>query len=258
MTDILVVEFVVGLMIFMRIAGAVFTAPFFSNSSMPVLPRLLFSMVLAYIIYLSVDKNSFNVELTLGWLAINGMKEMIIGLIIGFTLQLAFHAISYAGMLIGFDMALSMANVFNPASEMNNNVIGQFIYFLALLIFLLINGHHYIISAAVFSFTVVPVGKFVVTGGVVDLLIKYSSSVFIIAVKIAAPIMVSFFLINVASGVIARVVPQMQVFFVVLPIKIGLGLFLIMVAIPVYIYAMKNILRGFERNLFEIIKVMGI
>ncbi len=258
MTDIPVIEFVVGLMIFLRVTGALFTAPFFSNSSMPVLARLLLSLVLSYIIFLTADKDSFNVELTLGWLAINGMKEMIIGLIIGFTLQLAFHAISYAGMLIGFDMALSMANVFNPASEMNNSVIGQFIYTMALLIFLLINGHHYIISAAVFSFTVVPIGKFVITGDLLELLIKYSASVFVIAVKIAAPITVSFFLINVASGVIARVVPQMQVFFVVLPIKIGLGLFLLMAAVPVYIYAMKNILRGFEQNLFEIIKVMGI
>lgn len=255
--NILISDFVLVLLIFLRIFTAFFAAPVFGHKSFPVLSKVFLSLIIAYIVFLINHNIKINVEYTMGWLAINALKEMITGLILGFMLSIIFHAISYAGTLIGFNMELSMANVLNPADGTNNNVIGQALYMAAILIFLLINGHYYIISGLLYSFTIIPLGKFTVTHSVYDLLVKYSGSIFVIALKIASPIVVSFFLIYIASGVLARVIPQMQVFFVTQPLMLGLGFFLLLALTPIYVYVIKGLLQSYESNLLNLVKAMA-
>jgi flagellar biosynthetic protein FliR len=191
-------------------------------------------------------------------LIILSIKEAITGLVIGFMLQFVFWGVSYAGTLIGFDMGLTMADVFDPSAEQNNNIIGEFLYYGALMIFFLINGHHYIISSLKFSFSVIPLGKFTLTKPVYDLIVIYSASIFVIAVKIASPIMVSFFLVHIAEGIVARIIPQMQVFFVTQPLKIGLGILMLASLAPLYLYLIKNLLQDYESKLYNLIEAMGI
>jgi flagellar biosynthetic protein FliR len=159
-------------------------------------------------------------------------------------------------MLIGFDMGLTMATVFNPQLEIENNVIGSIILYLSLLIFILINGHHYVIEAVVYSFKVIPIGKYPVNEWLYKYIVQQSSLIFVIAVKIAAPIMVSFFLVNIAEGIMSRVVPQMQVFFVTQPLRIMLGFFILITVIPIYTYVIKNLLQHTESSLLELINQM--
>jgi flagellar biosynthetic protein FliR len=160
-------------------------------------------------------------------------------------------------VLVGFEMGLSMSQVLNPMDNSTENTVGNFFYYASILIFLLINGHHYIISALVYSFKAFHLGKFTITEPVNQLLIKYAGTVFIIAVKIASPFIVSYFLIHVALGIIGKVIPQMQVFFVGQPMLIGVGFFLLLSVIPIYIYVIKYLLRGYEDNLLSLIKAMG-
>jgi len=87
--------------------------------------------------------------------------------------------------------------------------------------------------------------------------VKISGSIFILAVKIASPIIVAFFLVHLASGIISRVSPSFQVFFVLLPLKIGLGLFIIVLVMPLYIYLFRNLIYEYEHKLFEIVKVLS-
>ncbi len=185
------------------------------------------------------------------------LKEMIVGLIIGFTLNLVFFGFSFAGTFIGFDMGLAMAQVMNPIEKTNGNVIGQVIYFLALMIFFMMDGHQYVIRALTYSFQVIPLGEFQSNEALFTLMIQYSSSVFIIAVKIASPILVSFFLIHVAEGILAKMIPQMQVFFVTQPLKIGVGFLLLMAILPIYFYTIKNLLGEFENKLYTLVKAMS-
>jgi len=154
-------------------------------------------------------------------------------------------------------MGLNMSQVFNPVDESETNILGEIIYLAAVLIFFLINGHHYLIRALEYSFSVVPIGKFSVTQSVFDLLVKYAANVFVIAVKVAAPILISFFLVHIAEGIISRVIPQMQIFFVTQPLKLGLGFVLLAMVAPLLIYVIKGLLKSFEDNLFVLVKAMG-
>ena len=90
------------------------------------------------------------------------------------------------------------------------------------------------------------------------MIIVYAASVFVIAVKIASPIMVSFFLIHIAEGIIARIIPQMQVFFVTQPLKIGIGLLMLAAITPLYLYVIKNLLQDYESKLYNLIQAMAI
>jgi flagellar biosynthesis protein FliR len=253
-----ITDFILLFLIFVRISSALVSAPVFSSKMIPVVAKIFLGLVIAYIVYLTIDRNVISTVPT-GWmLIILSAKEAITGLIIGFTLQFVFYGVSYAGTLIGFDMQLSAAEVFNPTQEVENSVVGDFLYYGAMLVFFLINGHHYIISSLKYSFSVVPIGRFTLTEPVYHLLVTYTSSIFVIAVKIASPIMVSFFLVHIAEGILARIIPQMQVFFVTQPIKIGLGLLILVATVPTYIYVIRNLLQDYEAKLSGLIQAMGI
>ncbi len=257
MTEILVGDFVAVVLIFLRVIAAFVSTPIYSSSYLPMLAKVALAAIIAYIIFMVMDKTNIHIDLNLISLALLGMKEIITGLILGFALNLVFFAISFAGMLIGYNMHLTMAMLFNPMEETSSDVIGQALYFLGLLVLFLVNGHHYIISALSNSFAVIPLGKYVITESLFQILIKLSGAVFVLAIKIAAPVIVSFFLIQIGEAIIARLIPQMQVFFVTQPLKIAVGFALMVVLVPVYVYMFKNLLQGFEENLYQIIKAMS-
>ncbi|MBI1938172.1 MAG: flagellar biosynthetic protein FliR [Ignavibacteriales bacterium] len=257
MTEILVFDFVVVLLIFLRVAAMFFAAPVFGHNAIPPIVKMSLSILLAYIIFLTIDKSKISVNLNLAALVVYSLREIITGLIMGFVLNFVFWGVSFAGSLIGYDMGLMFAEVLNPFEENNNNVIGEVLFFTTVMIFILINGHHYIITGVAASFNAIPIAKYTVNEPLIRLLIKYSFAVFTIAVKIASPILVSFFLVHLAEGIIARVIPNIQIFYVSQPLKIGLGVVMMTSLIPFYVFAIKNLLQSYEYSLLEIVKSMG-
>ncbi len=252
-----IADFILLLLVFLRISSAIVVAPFLGSRGIPVTIKLFLSLVISYIIYLTLDKNLIP-PIEANWtLFVFAVKEIIAGLIIGFMLQFVFFAVNYAGTLIGFDMMLNMAEVFNPNEDVQSNIIGEMLYYGALMIFILINGHHYLIQSLNYSYKVIQVGSFTISEPLHIYLVKLTASVFVLAVKIASPILVSFFLVHIAEGIIARMIPQMQVFFVTQPLKLGLGIFLILLTLPLYIYMIKNLLIEYEKRLYILINTMS-
>ncbi|MCU7494805.1 MAG: flagellar biosynthetic protein FliR [Ignavibacteria bacterium] len=257
MTNILVNDFVITFLIFLRVIAVLGTAPIFGHQSVPAIAKVFLAGIIAYITFLTLNTAKIQVEPDFFSMAFYGLKEIITGLIIGFSLNLIFYGFSFAGMLIGNDMGLNMASALNPLQETESDVIGQVINVFAILIFFLIDGHHYIIRAVVSSFRVIPLGKYTLTQPAFDIFIRYTGAVFVIAVKIASPVMVSFFLVHLAEGIIARVIPQMPIFFVTQPLKLGLGFLLLVFILPIYMYFFKGMLASYENSLYDLIKAMG-
>lgn len=256
MTEILIPEFVKGLLIFLRIVGFIFVVPIFSNNSIPSQIKLILSLAFTYIIFFMVDDYNFNFYDNLLLLAFTGFKEVLSGILMGFVVLLLFEGIVYAGLLIGFDMGLGISEAFDITTESTSNIIGLALNILAMLIFLLIDGHHYLLKALAYSFKVIPLGNYSINEPVITLLIKYSSAIFLLAVKIASPIMVSFFLVHLAAGIIARISPQLNIFFVLQPLKIGMGFALFVILIPLYTYFLRDLLKSYENILLEFVKNM--
>lgn len=257
MTNILISDFITGLFVFLRIAGVIFIAPIFGHGSIPVIAKIFLAIVITYMLMFLVKDFQFNQEQGLLMLALTGAKELITGMIIGFAFNIVLWGIAFGGMIIGQETGFGVAAIFNPSVEFENNIIGDFYYLIALMVFLLINGHHFIIQSIHSSLKLIPLGTYVIDGDVLREVVKYAGGVFVIAIKIAAPILVSFFLVHVAMGVISRMIPQMQVFFVALPLQMILGLMLIASAAPIFIYMIRNLLAAYQDGLSYILSVMS-
>ncbi len=236
-----------------RTAGIMAIAPIFSHKTFPIQLRFAFSMLLAILIFPFVSSGDFVSPSNLWELLGVGLTEFLLGALIGFMFYMLMVAVQFAGGIVGFQVGFAIVNVIDPSTSQNVSIIGQFQYLLATLLFLMMNGHHMILSGMLDSFTLVPLGmvKFQFAGATE--IIRLSAGVFILAVKIASPVMLALFLTDTALGVIARTVPQMNIFIVGFPLKIGIGLFVVGLTVPIFAYVFQGSLVRLQENLSSLI-----
>ncbi len=165
-------------------------------------------------------------------IAILIIKEIIIAMVLGFAVRFVFLAVNMAGTFISYAMGLSMATVFNP--EVGQDTVVSEIYgIMTTLLFLVLDAHHDLIFVFVKSFELLPIGKL----NIVPLLpevVAMATGLFVMAIKIAAPVMVGLLIVQLLSGFLYKVAPQMNIFFVALPLNIFLGIMLMILSIPVF------------------------
>ncbi|UCC43414.1 MAG: flagellar biosynthetic protein FliR [Candidatus Zixiibacteriota bacterium] len=245
------------LLILLRASGLFVISPILSHRSVPRMAKaglvLLFSIILVSVL---PDPNLAEVRSLPELLGI-AFREVFIGAIIGFTFALLFYAVHGAGSLVGYQIGFAMALVLDPTSKTQQSVMSQLWYVVATLIFLTINGHHMIISAFADSYTVMPPGHVVVAGSAGELVIKYSFYVFTLALKLVAPVTVTLFLTDVALGIVAKMMPTMNVFIVGFPLKIGTGLVILAFSLPIFSYVLQRATGYLDGQLGSFLGVMG-
>jgi len=133
-------------------------------------------------------------------------------------------------------MGFAIVNVIDPQSGMQIPLMGNLTQTVALLFYLAVNGHHYLLQAVAQSYQVIPVLGLKLGSGFYQSLFSIGAEMFVIALKVAAPLVVAILITDVAMGFIARTVPQMNVFIVGLPLKILIGLGCLLVMLPVYLW----------------------
>lgn len=160
-------------------------------------------------------------------------SELALGLVIAFAAQMLFTSMQFAGQLVGLQMGFGMANVYDPGSQAQVTVTAQFFTTLGMLLFLLVDGHHWIVAALMRSFEVVPLGAFRVGAApALGFMLDGMAQLFVVALGLAAPILGVLFLGELALGFVARIMPQMNVFVAAFPVKILLGFVTLLVALP--------------------------
>lgn len=253
--EIYATQLVLFVMLFLRSSALIAVAPVLGHLSVPVQVKVALALVLAFVLYPVLAATAPAMDLHLVGLAILAIQEVATGLLIGFAMGLIFAGVRAAGEIIGFELGLSIATAFDPETGANN-ILGGFLYLIMLMVFLLINGHHFVLQALVLSYTAIPLGGFTVLGAVADTLIGLTMVVFMVALKCAAPIIVASFLVNLGLAILARVAPQVNVFMVSFPLKIGIGLVVLMTSAPLLVYVFKSLLTGFEEDILHLIRVM--
>lgn len=257
MTELLVGDFVKVFLIFLRMMGIFFSAPIFNSTVMPSSFRILLGFTIALILKGIIPEVSLDFSQDLLKIGVMGVKEIIIGLTIGYSLNMVFWGVAFGGSLVGRDIGLSMASVFNPAMDISSDIIGDIYNYVAIMLFFILNGHHFVIQSLYSSIKLIPLGATVINGSVLDELIRLTSGVFVIALKISAPIMVAFFLLNVAVGVTSRFIPQIQIFFILHPLHLTLGVIILMTSAPIIVYLIRMLLTSIEENLTQLLRLMG-
>jgi flagellar biosynthetic protein FliR len=254
--DIYVTQFIVYLLILVRVLSLITTAPIFGHSSIPNMTKIGLAGFASYLLYPIVSKNMGAIDLRLVPLVIMVLKEAFVGILLGMAMGLIFAGIQYAGEIISFTMGLSMMNIFDPESGQGTSVIGEFLYLFVILVFLTINGHHYVLQAMQLSYHTSPIGTLAFSQPLYEVLMTLTVMLFVFAVKFAAPVMVAAFLMNVTFAIMARMMPAMNVFFVSAPASIGLGMIILMSLSPFVVFVFKKSLFVFEENINALVAAL--
>jgi flagellar biosynthetic protein FliR len=185
--------------------------------------------------------------------ALGAAGEIMVGLLIGLSLQLIFAGIQLAGQLAGFQMGFAVANIMDPSRGIQIPMLSQFNQLLAMLVFLSINAHHLFLRAVVDSFQRVPPFQFQFSASAYEQLIEFAGRMFVISIRVGAPVIVVLILTSVALGLMARTVPQMQILIVAMPVKITIGLLFIGFSIPYLIGYMSQLFRDAGPEIYRFI-----
>lgn len=214
--------------IFIRILAVFMSAPIFNSKSIPTLTKISLAGLLSLIFLPSLEISEVNEAMALPTttfeFVLTVAQEILIGVLIGFVTGLMFTTISIAASMMSLQIGFRTANLFDPFTNTPTSSLEQFYTLLAIALFLTINGHHMFIQALARTFQIAPIGSFVINQITIDKLIILTGEIFNSATRIALPIMGTLLLADLGLGLIARAVPQVQVFFLGLPLKIGLGL----------------------------------
>jgi len=246
------------ILLMMRTGGIMMTAPVFSHNSIPKRIAVSMSLGLTVVLMPLMVNTALPQAGNLVELLALCLKEILVGVMIGLVFSVIFMGIRLAGSIVGYQIGFAMANVIDPDSPDALSVLGEFWFLVATLIFLAVNGHHVVISGLVDSFRLIPLGAATPSGNVGEWLMKYSSFVFVLAVKFAAPVIITVFLTEVAMGVMARTMPQMNIFIVGFPLKIFVGLLLVGLSLPAFSYVLTKACTGLDRELAYLMKIYRV
>lgn len=211
------------------------SAPIFQSRIISGRIKVLFALALALVVapYIrsDLDLSRFNTMMAIFTL----IQELLIGLIMGFMVNLAFYAVQIGGYFVDVSMGFGIVNVIDPNTGAQMPVMGQFNYILATMIFLAINGHHALIRSLIQSYEIIKPGMFFIKKEAVGVFVTAFANTFYLGFKIGIPIIGAVFLTDVALGIIAKLVPQVNVFVIGFSVKIILGFILLIFFIPVYV-----------------------
>src|SRR3972149_6593015 len=161
-----------------------------------------------------------------------------------------------AEIIIGFQMGFSIVNVIDPQTSTHVPIIGQFHTILATLIFLSIHAHHLFIAAIAESFALVPPMRLALTQQMMEGIVTLSRDMFILAIRIAAPVIVALFITNIALAIVSKTMPQMNVMVVGFPITLSGGLLIMILSIPLFTNLVQRAFEGMKGDFFNILSVM--
>lgn len=246
----------VFLLVFIRIAAFFVTLPLFSYTTIPTPFKIGFAFFLALIMYYTVDASAVPVDYNYVLLL---AKEAMVGLLIGLLAYIILSAVQIAGGFIDFQMGFAIANVIDPQTGAQSPLIGQYFYIIALLFLLSVDGHHLLIDGIFYSYQMIPVEAFIPfqDGNIAEFIIQTFNQMFIIAFQMAIPIVGCLFLVDVALGIIARTVPQLNVFVVGLPLKIFVSFVVILFFLSLYIVLVENLFDTMFTTIRDLMRLFG-
>ena len=216
---------------FMRV-GAMFVAvPIFSARSVPVRVRVLLAFIIAWLLVPVIPKPPV-IDLISAEALLISVYQVLIGVAMGFILQMVFSAFVIAGQSIAMAMGLGFASIVDPQNGVQVPVVSQAFLIMVTLVFLALNGHLLLIEVLAESFQRLPVGPLVISQDGLWQLVSWGSTMFVGGMLVALPAVAALLLVNLAFGVTSRAAPQLNIFAVGFPVMIMVGMAFIILTLP--------------------------
>lgn len=250
--DLIFNQYEVFLIVIIRVSGIFVFSPFFSSQNVPNIMKIGLTFTVALLITLSLPPGMVTGE---QYLLLLIMRELILGIIIGFISYVFMTSFYVLGQIIDMKIGFGMANVFDPQNKIQVPLMGNFYYILSFLFLLMIDGHHVIIKALVDSYEFLPIGTFNYSEDVLSVIVNSLVKSFDIGFRLSFPIVAIIFLTDIVLGIMAKAIPQMNVFVVGMPLKVFIGLLIIMLTIPVFYSSVSGIFDLIVNDIYHLLKL---
>ncbi|OPJ63265.1 fused FliR family export protein/FlhB family type III secretion system protein [Clostridium oryzae] len=232
------VYFTALILIFIRLVTFVALVPIFFPKGTPNIMKAFIAGVLAIIIAPTVDATSIKSINDNYTLALYVVNEFAIGIVLGSIVSMVLSMLKLAGQLLDLQMGLAMMSLFDPNSNTNSTLMETFFYWIALMVFILSDGHLVLLKAIIQSFQIVNLGHGILYSGTMMVAITSLIKVFVIAFRIAIPLILVLMITDITLGLVSRTVPQLNVMLLGIPVKIAVGLTIVAFAMPEIVKSM--------------------
>lgn len=214
-----------------RISGLMLAVPFFSSGLIPSRIKIFFIFAVAWVCAPFIPNEVCLLHFNVLYPAYM-VQELVLGLLMGFVLQLVFQVFVLGGQIISMQSGMGFAVMVDPSSRASVPLISQFYLMMVTLIFLAMNGHLLVLDALIESFRTMPVGEMTLDKATVLNVILFSGWMFKEAVLISIPALLSLLIVSLSFGIMARVAPALNIFSLGFPITLLMGMVIIKVGLP--------------------------
>jgi flagellar biosynthetic protein FliR len=240
-----------------RIGGILFTAPVFGSTMIKPQLRMAIALIFSAMIYRFVPPVNYGFDVNAVYLSLQIFRELLIGVAIGTLTSTLFSAVQLGGYLLDFQMGFSMVNVMDPETGGAFSYISQVQNVLTILIFIAIGGPRLIIEAISYSYSAIAPGDFAFHSGALMYAVNNFAKVFVIALCITAPPVISLMATNAVLGVMARIIPQINLLVVGFPLKIAVGIIMFLFSLNFFYVAFEKIMLQYFKNIREMIRLIA-
>ncbi|MCE4048297.1 MULTISPECIES: flagellar biosynthetic protein FliR [Bacillaceae] len=250
-------KFPAFLLIVVRVTSFFLMLPLFSYRTIPTSHKVGFSFFLSLMMFFGMETPTLEVD---GAYYLLIIKEAMVGLFIGFLAYMLFSAVQVAGGLIDFQMGFAIANVVDPQTGTQSPLTGQYLNIIALFFLLAINGHHLLLDGVFYSYQFIPLDQAWVNFGdenIMQYAGKTLALMFAIAFQMSIPVVGAIFLVDVALGIVARTVPQLNIFVVGVPVKIVVGLIMLIIVMGAIMASVSNLFSTILTTMRDMMNLMG-
>lgn len=245
------------LLVFVRMTGLFVISPVFGRRNIPVYFKIGFSLMLSMIMINTLPAVNLDYYNNIYAFTALVFKEFIVGTTLGYVSYLVFSAIYMAGQIIDMQIGFGMVNVLDPISNIQVPITSNFYYIACMMVFLDFNGHHALIKSLFDSYGLVPIGTAAFSTSLMNDIIRVFGNIFIIGFKISAPFIAAILITDITLGVISKTVPQLNFFVVGLPLKVILGLIVMLLTFRMFGSIISALITGMNSEMFNFIKDMA-
>lgn len=244
------------MLVFLRMSAFLLVLPFFSATNFPVTMRVAIGAFSALLLAPGLPPVPLG---GMTFFSVFGVmiQEVSIGLLLGFISRMVFYAADLAGNIIGTEIGLNMAPILNPMTKQSSPVPSTILFFLAAIVMLAMDLHHWLLIGFQQTYLVLPVGGAHLNGPLFATVIGHTGKIFVVALQISAPIMAVSFVVTIVFAVLSRAVPQMNVFILSFPFRIAGGLAVFGFTLQLTAQHVLNYLNKLPDDLLNLARLMG-
>ena len=232
-------EVIIFALVLSRVAGIFSAIPVFGGRTIPLQIKVIIIAMITLVCFPTLTVTLKDVPTDAFTLALLAMREIMVGITLGFITRIIFSAVEFSGQIIGMQMGFTISSIIDPSQGTQTQIMSVMQTLLATLLFLSMNIHHLFIRTIVDSFRIVPLGGWHLNGEIITFLIRSTAEIMILGVRLAAPVMVALLLTSITLGIMARAFPQMNVFMVSMPLNIGIGFIVLGITLTIFFHVLE-------------------